>query len=44
MQLTFEVGDPAQVAANALVVPVGSAGDAPAWSSLAKRLDEALLR
>ncbi len=42
MQVTFEIGDPAKAAADALVVPVGSGGDAPAWSPLAKELDEAL--
>jgi leucyl aminopeptidase len=42
VQVTFEVGDPAQATADALVVPLGSAGDAPAWSRLAKALDEAL--
>jgi len=42
VQVTFEVGDPAKAMADALVVPVGSGGDAPAWSPLAKGLDEAL--
>jgi leucyl aminopeptidase len=42
VQLAFEIGDPAKVAANALVVPVGSGGDAPAWSSLASELDGVL--
>jgi leucyl aminopeptidase len=42
VQLTFEIGDPAKVAANALVVPVGSGGDAPVWTSLARELDGAL--
>jgi leucyl aminopeptidase len=42
VQVTFEIGDPAKVTADALVVPVGSASDAPAWSPLASALDEAL--
>lgn len=42
MQVTFETGDPAKATADALVIPVGSDGDVPAWSSLAKALDEAL--
>ncbi len=42
MQLTFERGEPAKVAADALVVPVGSGGDAPVWSPLANELDAAL--
>lgn len=42
MQVTFEIGNPANVTADALVVPVGSAGDMPAWSPLATALDEAL--
>ena len=42
MQVTFELGDPANVRADALVVPVGSAGDTSAWSPLATALDEAL--
>jgi leucyl aminopeptidase len=42
VQVTFETGDPAKAATDALVVPVGSAGDVPAWSPLAKALDEAL--
>ncbi|MDF3018033.1 MAG: pepA, partial [Thermomicrobiales bacterium] len=42
VQVTFEMGDPAKVTADALVVPVGSGGDVPMWSPLAKALDEAL--
>ena len=42
MQVTFETGDPAKATADALVVPVGSEGDVPMWSPLAKALDEAL--
>ena len=42
MQVTFESGDPAKAAADALIVPVGSDGDAPAWSPLANELDAAL--
>jgi leucyl aminopeptidase len=40
--VTFESIDPAKVSADALVIPAGSGGDAPAWSPLAKALDEAL--
>ena len=42
MQVTFERGDPAKVVADALVVPVSSVSDAPAWSSFANELDAAL--
>lgn len=42
MQVTFEIGDPAKVTADALVVPVGSEGNEPTWSPLARSLDEAL--
>jgi leucyl aminopeptidase len=42
MEVTFDIGDPAKETADALVVPVGSANDVPAWSPLATALDEAL--
>ena len=42
MQVTFESGEPAQAVADALIVPVGSGSNAPAWSPLANELDEAL--
>jgi leucyl aminopeptidase len=38
MEVTFDIGE----TADALVVPVGSANDVPAWSPLATALDEAL--
>ena len=42
MEVTLEFGQPAEAIADALIVPVGSGGDAPAWSPLAKELDAAL--
>ena len=42
MQVIFERGDPTKVAADAVIVPVGSGSDAPAWSPLANELDAAL--
>ena len=42
MEVTLEFGQPAEATADALIVPVGSSGDAPAWSPLAQDLDAAL--
>ena len=42
MQVTFERGEPVKAEADALIVPVGSAGDEPAWSPLSSALDAAL--
>ena len=42
MEVTLEFGQPAEAIADALIVPVGAGGDAPAWSPLAKELDAAL--
>jgi leucyl aminopeptidase len=42
VQVTFERGDPTKVTADALVVPVASGSDAPAWSPLANELDAEL--
>jgi leucyl aminopeptidase len=42
VEVTLEFGRPAETIADALIVPVGSDGDAPAWSQLAKELDAAL--
>ena len=42
MEVTLEFGQPAEATADALIVPVGSGRDAPAWSPLAKELDAAL--
>ena len=42
MQVIFERGEPVTAEADALIVPVGSAGDEPAWSPLASALDAAL--
>jgi leucyl aminopeptidase len=42
VQVTFEVGDPAKATVDALVVPVRSDGDRPAWSPLANELNAAL--
>jgi leucyl aminopeptidase len=42
VEVTLEFGQPAEATADALIVPVGSSGDAPAWSPLAQDLDAAL--
>jgi leucyl aminopeptidase len=42
VQVSFEREEPATVAVDGLVVPIGSGNDAPAWSSLARALDAAL--
>src|SRR5215210_5541310 len=42
VDVSFESAQPARVTADALIVPVGSGDDAPAWSPLAKELDAAL--
>jgi leucyl aminopeptidase len=42
VELTLEFGQPAEARADALIVPVGSGRDAPAWSPLAKELDASL--
>jgi leucyl aminopeptidase len=44
VQVTLQTGDPANVTADALVVPVVTGGDGPRLSPLAKALDEALSR
>src|SRR5215207_2688949 len=42
VQVSFERGDPTKVTADALIVPVASGSDAPAWSPLANELDAEL--
>ena len=42
MELTVESGPPAEATVDALIVPVSSDGDGPAWSPLANELDAAL--
>lgn len=39
MEVKFEGSDPGQSALDALIVPVASGTNAPAWSALAERLD-----
>jgi len=42
VELTVESGPPAEATVDALIVPVSSDGDGPAWSPLANELDAAL--
>src|SRR5215218_5247244 len=42
VDVTLEFGRPAEAMVDALILPVGSGSDAPAWSPLAKELDAAL--